>query len=159
MPILKPVESTNQSWSDTVLNRPAEQRIREFKYRFAQSLVFGLPVLVLQWLGHSLGGSPGEADRWVPLLQALLAGWVVYVAATGMLVEGVLTLWAGKITITLADAAVGLFAIVLYLFSIISVLGIFIHGEPLYRPLLFHCVVLTLLLWCGVRWLMMKRAR
>jgi hypothetical protein len=140
------------------LNRPAEQRIREFKYRFAQSLVFGLPVLVLQWFGHSLGGAPGEADRWVPLLQALLAGWVAYVAATGMLVEGVLAVWAGKITITLADAVVALFAILLYLFSVISVLGIFIHGELLYRPLLFHFVVLILLLWCGVRWVSMKRA-
>src|SRR4051812_19198715 len=68
----------------SVLDRPEAQRLQEFRYRFGQSVVFGLPVLALQWFGRSLGGA--ESDRWVALLQGLLAGWVVYVAATGVLV-------------------------------------------------------------------------
>src|SRR2546428_9823632 len=73
-----------------VFDRSAAQRRQEFKYRFGQSIVFGLPVIALQWFGRSLGGA--EPDRWVTLFQALLAGWAVYVRATRMLGEGGLLL-------------------------------------------------------------------
>ena len=56
----------------SVIDRPQAQRLQEFRYRFGQSVVFGLPVLALQWFGRSLGGA--ESERWVALLQALLAG-------------------------------------------------------------------------------------
>ena len=92
-----------------VLNRPRSERLREYKYRFAQSAVFGLPVIALHFFGPSLGGP--EAGRWVGLLQLLLAGWVMYVGAMGMLVEAILR---RKIT---ADGVVAMLAIGLYLVS------------------------------------------
>src|SRR5262249_32594294 len=73
---------------DSILHRPVSERVREYKYRFAQSLVFGLPVLALSLFGPALGGP--EAGRWIGLLQSLLAGWVMYVGVTGMLVEALM---------------------------------------------------------------------
>ena len=55
-----------------VHNRPVADRRREFKYRCAQALIFGLPVLVLQYFGHSLGGSRQEASRWIAILLVSL---------------------------------------------------------------------------------------
>ena len=75
---------------EQLLARPADQRLREYKYRCAQAIVFGLPVIGLQYLGPSIGGP--EAPRWVAILQAALAGWVVYIGAAGMLFEGLLVL-------------------------------------------------------------------
>src|SRR4051812_47121983 len=69
-----------------LLRRPASERAREYRYRFGQSLVFGLPVVILQLWGLGLGGP--EAAKWVGVFQALLAGWVIYVAAAGMFFEG-----------------------------------------------------------------------
>src|SRR5688572_5630049 len=94
-----PPEADEGSRSDnleTMLSRPLDQRVREHKYRFAQAAVFGLPVLGLQYFGHKLGGP--EAGKWVGLLQALLAGWVMYVGAAGMLFEGILLLRRRGIT-------------------------------------------------------------
>src|SRR5687768_5282994 len=71
-----------------LLARPVSERAREYRYRFGQAVVFGLPVVALELWGRGLGGR--EAGRWVGVLQALLSGWVVYVAATGMLFEGLL---------------------------------------------------------------------
>src|SRR5687768_3571371 len=71
-----------------VLSRPDEQRRREHKYRCAQAIIFGLPVLALQLWGPTLGANEGE--RWVGLFQAILAGWVMCVGATGMIVEGII---------------------------------------------------------------------
>src|SRR4051812_28011999 len=73
-----------------LLTRPPTERAREYRFRFGQSIVFGLPVVVLQFWGTGLGGR--EAAKWVGIFQALLAGWVVYVSAAGMLFEGILLL-------------------------------------------------------------------
>src|SRR5215212_4637806 len=89
-----------------LLDRPAEQRLREYKYRFAQAVVFGLPVIGLECFGYALGGR--DAERWVGFLEALLASWVVYVGAAGMLFEGLV---GRRIT---ADLAVSVSAVGLY---------------------------------------------
>jgi cation transport ATPase len=138
-----------------LLDRPLEQRVREFKYRFAQAMVFGLPVVALQLYGRSLGGSPQEAQRWVALLQALLAGWVTYVAAMGMLVEGVFLLGATRrIAIDLPASLLG---VLMYLYSAIATCGIFFTGHPLYGPMLFHWAVVLLAVWSGARWAQLSR--
>jgi hypothetical protein len=124
----------------------------EFKYRFAQAVVFGLPVVALHYFGSSLGGSPTESRRWVGILQSLLAGWVVYVGAAGMLFEGLLLL---RYRFT-GNLLIALIAILMYLFSLISVLGIFFTGEPLYTPLLFHLAVVLLASWSGWNWRRLK---
>jgi len=142
---------------DSLLNRSSGQRLLEYKYRCAQAVVFGLPVLGLQWFGGSLGGAPGESLRWIAILQALLAGWVTYVGAAGMLAEGAMLLLGPgrRFTVDLLVAAI---AISLYLYSVISVLGVFMRGAPFYGPLMFHWSVLILAIWCGWRWWRLRSA-
>lgn len=127
-----------------LLNRPLAERVREYKYRFAQSAVFGLPVIALHFFGPSLGGP--EAGRWAGLLQLLLAGWVVYVGAMGMLVEGILR---RRIT---ADAVVAVAALTLYLTSALGVIYLFVTACPLILQRLFPCAVILLMAWSGLQW-------
>jgi hypothetical protein len=122
-----------------LLNRPIEQRVREFRYRCAQSIIFGLPVLALQWLGPRLGGP--ETPRWIAILQALLAGWIIYVAAAGMLVEGFLARsWKH-----IPDTLVAILSIGFYLVSLFGIAR------------LFHWVVLLLIVWTALRWAWLVR--
>src|SRR5450432_15180 len=86
------VQTDEQSPLRLALARPRDQRCREYKYRCAQAIIFGLPVVALQYFGKSLGVTPQESSRWIAILQALLAGWVTYVAAAGMLFEGIILL-------------------------------------------------------------------
>jgi cation transport ATPase len=127
-----------------LLARPDEQRLREYKYRFSQSVVFGIPVIALQYFGQRLG--PIDADRWVSLLQALLTGWIVYVNL-GMLFEGFLLL-RQRVT---ADLLVAGAALLIYVVSLVSALrGIVV--SRLWYPLAFHVCVLILAIWSGARW-------
>lgn len=140
-----------QSAIENLLNRPAELRLREYKYRFSQSLVFGLPVVALQYWGRALG--PVDSDRWVSLLQAVLAGWVLYVNL-GMLFEGALLL-RQRIT---SDFVVASIAALLYVASLISA----VHGivvSRLWYPLMFHVAVMVLATWTGLQWLRNARHR
>ncbi|HEX3356939.1 MAG TPA: hypothetical protein VHS31_08210 [Tepidisphaeraceae bacterium] len=134
-----------------LLNRPADQRAKEFKYRAAQSFVFGMPVLVLQWLGPHLGGP--ESPRWIAILQALLSGWIIYIAAAGMLFEGLILL-RHRLT---SDLIVSAIAILMYLYSLGAVLPIFITGRLAYGPMLFHWAVILLLGWTTLRWFQTRR--
>ena len=126
------------------MTRPDEQRQREYKYRFSQSVVFGLPVVALQYIGPRLG--PTDSARWVSLLQALLAGWIVYVNL-GMLFEGLL-LARRRIT---ADFTVILYASLLYLASLVSALRAIVTSHRWYA-LRFHYCVMILAVWTGLRW-------
>ena len=135
---------------NSVLNRPASERLREYKYRFAQSTVFGLPVIALQYLGPILGGP--EAGRWVGMLQTLLAGWVMYVGAMGMLVEGIL-LW--KLT---ADAIIAALAIGIYLICVAAVVHLFITGRGWLQPSSFHWTVVIIMGWTATKWFAGSRA-
>jgi len=140
-----PVDDSRRRLSE-LLGRPTLQRRLEYKYRCAQAVIFGLPVLGLQYFGPSLGGA--ESSRWVAILQAILAGWLVYVGATGMFFEGILTLSRG----ISSDLIVATFAIAAYLWSLGSVLAIFVIGHLAYQPLLFHLCVIALAVWAGLRW-------
>ena len=132
----------------TLLHRPADQRRREYQYRFAQSVVFGLPVLALQWFGRSLGGA--ESGRWVATLQALLSGWVVYVGATGMLFEGLV--WLGRRRLT-ADLLPASAVVALYVLTLARLAAHALSSAPRAFPSTwFHAAVLLLMLWTGVRW-------
>src|SRR3954466_12679679 len=114
-----------------LLNRPIDQRFREFKYRCAQSIVFGIPVLALQWFGPRLGGI--EAPRWIAILQAILCGWIVYVAAAGMLFEGLVA----RTLKTCPDLIVGVIAMGAYLMSVIGAVSILIGTRRHEVPLMF----------------------
>jgi hypothetical protein len=129
-----------------LLTRPPDQRLREYKYRFGQSIVFGLPVIALQLYGRALG--PADSERWVSLLQGLLAGWVLYVNL-GMLFEGILLLPMRRLT---GDFVVSLLAVALYVYSLISAAHGVVTSRLLFRPLLFHACVIVLAAWTGWRW-------
>ena len=133
---------------ETLLARPAEQRLLEYKYRFGQSIVFGAPVVALQLYGRALG--PADSERWVSLLQALLAGWVVYVNL-GMLFEGLLLLPARRRGAG-GDLLVALAAVALYAYSLISAAHGVVTSRLLYRPRMFHACVIALAAWTGFPW-------
>jgi hypothetical protein len=133
-----------------LLSRPLDQRVREYRYRFGQSIVFGLPVIALHFWGSSLG--PVDSQRWSSLLQVLLCGWVVYVNL-GMLFEGLID---HRLRFR-GDFIVACIAVVLYLASLISAL----HGiiaSRLWYPLTFHICIIILAIWSLWRWLRLSRA-
>lgn len=138
--------ANRKSQIENLLARPDDQRLREFKYRFSQSVVFGIPVIALELWGRDLGGN--DAERWVGILQALLAGWVVYVGAAGMLFEGFILLPRRVI----ADLIPALVAVLAYLVSVISVLHVLFTGQLWYEPLLFHVSVIVVATWTGFQW-------
>lgn len=131
-----------------LIDRPREQRLREYQYRFAQSAVFGVPVLALHLFGRSLGGT--EADRWVAVLQAILAGWVVYVGAAGMLFEGLLLLLARHRFA--ADLLSALAAVALYAVALWRTIPLLLHLTDTGPSPPYHYAVLTVILWTGFRW-------
>ena len=138
---------------DAMLARPLDQRVREYKYRFAQAVVFGLPVVALQLFGDRLGGP--ESGKWVALFQAILAGWVMYVGAAGMLFEGILLL-RRRVTF---DFVVAVLAIGLYLASIPTVvycLTLTVHSGPRHA-VWFHLSVVLVALWTGIQWFRLSR--
>jgi cation transport ATPase len=127
-----------------VVNRPAPERLREYKYRFAQSMVFGLPVLAISYFGLSLGGP--EAGRWVGLLQILLAGWVMYVGAVAMVVDALLR---SKLTM---DSLAATCALTLYALGVWAVLHLLIKTVSLPTQQCFAWAVLLTCFWNGVQW-------
>jgi hypothetical protein len=141
----------------SLITRPIQQRRLEFKYRCAQSLVFGIPVVTLQWFGQRLGGA--EAARWAAVFQALLAGWVVYVAASGMVVEGVLVLVARRATqFLICDLSVSLIAIVVYAVSVGCLFARMFGQEYwLVSGSASTAAVVILVAWTGLRWLTLSR--
>jgi cation transport ATPase len=142
---------TNQTSDvDRLLARPPHERQREHRYRFAQALVFGVPVLALQWFGRRLGGE--EQDRWIGLLQALLTGWIVYVGAAGMAFEGILLL-RRRVT---GGLLIGLAVIGTYLLSLASWVHLLFRKTYWPTPPLFHVAVLLVLLWTGGAMLMAR---
>ena len=130
---------------EQLLTRPRDQRLREYKYRCAQSIVFGLPVVALQYFGAALGGP--EAPRYVAVLQALLAGWVMYVGAVGMLVEGSILLDRRGFT---ADFAFAFVAAAVYFFSLVTGAHVVLTGRGM--PPAFHLSVIIIAIWTGIRW-------
>lgn len=143
----------------SMLDRSDSERLREFKYRFGQSVVFGLPVLALELAGRSLGGP--EADRWVSLFQALLSGWVVYVAATGMAIEGAFAVLARRRPSPwlLSDLVVSCASVLLYLVSALRLVPL-LAGRRIAQgwPSLFAAVVVLLSTWSCLRWWVIKNS-
>ena len=136
---------------ESILHRPISERLREYKYRFAQCAVFGLPVLGLHLFGAKLGGP--EAGRWIGLMQALLTGWCLYLAALPMLSESLMLLAKGKMKVELL---VALAAMVLYVIGAVG--WIFtLRGRSALLPSAFALVVLILIAWSGGQWLRLAR--
>ena len=138
----------------SLLDRPRADRVREFRYRFAQSAVFGAPVIALQFLGPALGGA--SAFLWIGLLQAILAGWILYIAATGLLIEGAaVLLMRRRFT---ADLVVAGFSTLLYLAGLFAYIRTLLN---LHHRLDFYFFLSTglLIVWSLLRWSMLSRRR
>jgi cation transport ATPase len=135
----------------TVLNRPASERLREHKYRFAQCIVFGIPVLALQFLGPRLGG--GDSGRWTGLLQSLLGGWIVYIGAVPLIAEGFLLIAQRQFKI---EMLVALGALVLYIIGLVGWI-MTLRGRAAPFPIAFSCSVVILVCWSGVQWLGLRK--
>jgi hypothetical protein len=138
-----------ESQIQDLLDRPADQRLKEYKYRFSQSVVFGLPVLALQRWGSVLG--PADSNRWVSLLQSLLCGWVLY-ANLGMLFEGLLV---PRLRLR-GDFIIASVATILYLATFVSALCGIVTARLLY-PLFYAPIILLLMAWTGWRWFRLAR--
>src|SRR5689334_17265019 len=119
-----------------LLDRPPAERCREYRYRFAQSVVFGIPVIGLALFGPSLGGP--EAGRWIGLLQLLLAGWVIYVGGLAMLIEALLR---RRVTV---DAFIAALACAVYLLGAGGVIYLFATGRSHHEQWVFALEVALL---------------
>ena len=138
---------TEPSPEHELLNRPVAERLREYKYRFAQSTVFGLPVLALHFIGPQLGGS--EAPRWIGLLEILLAGWVVYVGILAMIVEAIIRKRAGLDSV-LAGAALISYLIAAFLYA-----RLMVQLQPFRLMWGFPTEVMIAIVLNGMRWTML----
>jgi hypothetical protein len=146
------VDSSSDFRVDQLLSRPSSERLKEFKYRFAQTVIFGLPLLGLQYFGPRLGGP--ESAKWIGILQSLLGGWIVYVGAAGMLFEGLINFH--RFHRISADTAVALSSLGFYLFSLGAVLALPFLGHLPWKTL-FHWPVLLLGIWSASRWWRLNR--
>ncbi len=101
----------------TTLSVALQQR----RQAFVMSLMWGLPIVMLELLGPVLQSSDPGAHVWWRVMQGLLCGMVLYSPAGGpLLAEGVVAMRAGS-----PSAATLLAAAVLLLFAM-SVLAIVI---------------------------------
>ena len=146
-----PIDAADQASLAHLLARPLDQRVREYKFRFAQSLVFGIPVVFLHYFGHLLGGP--EARLWSALLQVPLAGWVMYTGAAGMLIEGLL-LARRRITIDLLIAGASIAA---YIYSAVATIAWLFTRRPGAPLLLFHASVILIICWTAAQWWRMSK--
>ncbi len=129
-----------------LLGRPAAHRAREYKYRFAQTVVFGLPVVGLWVWGPVL--DPMGYARWASILEALLTGWILYVNA-GMAIEGLmLRRVTGDLVVSGVVAGMYGWGIV---WMIVGMVGA--HGEGM---IWFLICAVALAVWTGVRWGIMR---
>ena len=131
-----------------LINRPKSERRREYRYRFAQTLVFGLPVIALAVWGPLLG--PTDWQRWSTVLQALLTGWILYINL-GLLLEPIVAKQH------YADLAIIVTALVIYLWSIAGTAHVLLTGRSSNRSALYCICVAVLSIWNAVRWLQLKR--
>jgi cation transport ATPase len=132
-----------------LLDRPAAERCREYRYRFGQSIVFGLPVIALGLFGPVVGGP--ESGRWIGLLQLLLGGWVIYIGALALLIDAILR---RRVT---ADALVAALSLLLYLLGAAGVIYLFVTARSHQQRWAFAVEVAVLCAWNGAQWLRHRR--
>jgi cation transport ATPase len=137
---------------NSVLDRPETERLREHRYRFGQGFVFGAPVVFLACFAEALGGA--MAGVWSGLLQALLAGWVIYVGAAGMIFEGMLLLGRRRVS---ADFLMGLAGIALYVPGLVGWGRVLARAPGAAVGWWFGACVLALTAWAGLQWLRIAR--
>jgi len=134
------------------------QTRREYRARFAQALVFGLPALALHYAGPLLaGGAASEpAGLFYPwLFEALLVGWACLVGGWPILWQGALALVHLRPT---GDLVTALVLLLTWLASAAGVLGLALGLAPWFGQAgpLFHATLFALLLAVGQRCLLYR---
>jgi cation transport ATPase len=133
-----PPEPSNPLSLQQLIDRPKSERLREYKYRLAQTTVFGLPVIALAIWGPLLG--PRDWQRWSGVLQALLTGWIIYVNL-GLLLEPLIRRQLSF------DLLVLVAALTLYLWSIAGTAYVLLTAKLLrWSALYWMCVALLAIL-------------
>ena len=138
----------------TTSDRDGLELRRQTKYRLAQSVVFGLPVITLHAFGRQLGGP--EAGRWVGLLEGLLAGWVMYVGAFGWIGDA---LWLRRRVTT--HLIVGIAAIVTFLMGGAELVAVLFQRKTPGQTGGFFIATALVIAWSAIAWMLSgpRRAR
>ncbi len=141
---------------------------REYKARLAQAIMFGLPVLALQYLAPMLastGGADARGMLFPWLFQMLLAGWLCYVAAWPILWQGAAALLNLRAT---GDTLTLLLVVGTFIPSAVGVLSLLVTETPWFgapgsagfsdRGPAFHATMLIVTLAVTQRWLYYRQA-
>jgi len=140
----------------------------EYRGRFAQSLVFGLPALVVHYLESILasgGGQSASSLAFPWFLQMVLVGWAIWVAALPILWQGVWSLIHLRPTADLLTTFIISLAFVPSAYGVMSLLftgdpwfGVAVpavrgHGFTQGGPA-FHLAIMAVMLATCQRWRM-----
>lgn len=144
-----------------------EQMIYEYRTRFAQSLVFGLPAVILHYIGPVLavGGGESASNMLYPwMIEMVLVGWALWAGGLPILWQGVMSALHLRTTADLLTTAIVFAAFIPSLIGVVSV--IFGHepwfnsgqGSTSQAGPTFHVAMLAIMLALFQRWRMFKHA-
>ncbi|MEX0777861.1 MAG: hypothetical protein WD042_19340 [Phycisphaeraceae bacterium] len=139
---------------------------REYRMRFAQALVFGLPAIVLHYLAPLLAGggdarslpgagpAPEAGSMFYPwAMEMVLAAWTCFAGGIGWPV-----MWQGGLAILgrrgTGDMLTGAIVLAAFVPSAVGVLSLPFVNVPLFigREPMFHAAVMAMIVALGQRW-------
>lgn len=139
-----------------------EQMVYEYRTRFAQSLVFGMPAIVLHYLGPVLavGGGESAGNMLYPwLIQMVLVGWALWAGGLPILWQGVMSAIHLRST---ADLVTTVIVFVAFIPSLIGMIAVIFGNEPWFANAngdggpAFHVAIFAVMLALFQRWQMYK---
>jgi len=155
--------------ADNELPALREQMVREYRARFSQALVFGLPALALHYLGPMLTGGGGASNTsggggmaypW--LLEMVLVGWSLWVAGLPILWQGFASLIHLRAT---ADLLTTMIVMLSFIPSAVGVVSLLFTSVPWFglpyddagaavelRGPAFHIAVMAVMIATFQRW-------
>ncbi len=144
------------------LNALRGRMVYEYKSRLATAMMFGLPALVLHYIGPTLaGGRGGPADMIYPwLFELLLVGWVCLAAGWPILWQAALAAAHLRATVDLLTASIITIA---FTWSAIGVVSLLWAADPWFTPEpgrgpMFYAADLAVILAVSQRWLAHRAA-
>lgn len=107
-----------------------EQMVYEYRTRFAQSLVFGMPAIALHYLGPVLavGGGESAGNMLYPwLIQMVLVGWALWAGGLPILWQGVMSAIHLRAT---ADLLTTFITFAAFIPSVLGMVAVIFGYEP-----------------------------
>lgn len=159
----------NSFVADNKLPALREQMIYEYRTRFAQSLVFGLPAIILHYMGPVLAVGGGEAagNMLYPwMIEMVLVGWALWAGGLPILWQGVMSAIHLRAT---ADLLTTVIVFAAFVPSLVGVVSVIFGHEPWFGTAAamqsktavgpaFHVAMLAIMLGLFQRWRMYKHA-